>query len=276
MKIVKRSGFVVDFDRSRLRRSLLKSGASTHDAEKVLQSISAQIYDGMPTKKIYRLAFEHLKKLPGSTAARYNLRTAIKQLGPAGFFFEKYIAEVLMSEGYKTRTNLILTGKCVTHEIDIVLRKNDVITMAECKFHMRSESRSDVKVPMYILSRFNDLKGQPQQIFAPQDLITECLIVTNNRFTADAITFADCSGLQLLSWDYPKTASLAKKIDENGLYPVTCLTTLTSSEKQKLLILNVLLARELLTGPDTLEQIGLSPGRIRNVGRETAELCNLK
>jgi len=30
--------------------------------------------------------------------------------------------------------------------------------MVECKFHAGREATSDVKVPLYILSRFNDLK----------------------------------------------------------------------------------------------------------------------
>jgi hypothetical protein len=30
--------------------------------------------------------------------------------------------------------------------------------MIECKFHSRREATSDVKVPLYVLSRFNDLQ----------------------------------------------------------------------------------------------------------------------
>jgi Holliday junction resolvase-like predicted endonuclease len=56
-------------------------------------------------------------------------------LGPAGFFFEKYIAKLFQSEGYETLTNLLLQGKCVSHEVDVVVRKNNYLTMIECKFH---------------------------------------------------------------------------------------------------------------------------------------------
>ena len=89
MKIVKHSGNIVDFNRDKLKSSLLKSGANKHVVEDILQEIDKQIYEGISTKKIYKLAFGLLKKVSNSNAARYNLRTAIQMLGPAGFFFEK-------------------------------------------------------------------------------------------------------------------------------------------------------------------------------------------
>jgi hypothetical protein len=127
---------------------------------------------------------------------------------------------------------------------------------------------------MYILSRFNDVQHKNHIIFSKKDQISNCWIVTNSRFTIDAIDFARCSGLNLLSWDYPKTSNLKSKIDQKGLYPTTCLTTLTRSEKDKLLKLNILLSTDLIRNPDCLEQIGLSSNRIKNVIKEATSLCN--
>lgn len=274
MKIVKHSGDIVDFNREKLRQSLLKSGANDVMVDDVLKAIGKKIFEGISTQKIYKLAFSMLKRIPGAHAARYNLRTAIQQLGPAGFFFEKFIARIFLSEGYKTITNLILQGKCVSHEIDIGLSKDGVIVMVECKFHAGREANSDVKVPMYILSRFKDLQGKLHQIFTNKDTIEFCRIVTNNRFTTDAITFAKCSGLELLSWDYPPNDSLKKKIDTHNLYPVTCLTTLSIVEKEKLLILDTLMTIELINNSDVLHKIGLSDIRIKNVLKEASQLSN--
>lgn len=274
MKIVKHSGSIVEFNRDKLKSSLLKSGAGSKVVEEVLQIIEKQIYEGISTKKIYKLAFSLLKKSSNSHAARYNLRSALQSLGPAGFFFEKYVARLFISEGYLAQTNLFLSGKCVGHEIDVAILKNDMVEMVECKFHSKSETNSDVKVPMYILSRFNDVKDRAHLIFTKNDTISGCWIVTNNRFTSDAITFATCSGLKLLSWDYPSKKGLRNRIDEDKLYPITCLTTLTSVEKDKLLVLDVVLAREVLDNVEVLEKIGLSSIRIKNVLKETSELCN--
>jgi len=79
-------------------------------------------------------------------------------LGPEGFFFEKFVVRIFEHEGYDAITNLALKGKCVSHEIDVVLKKDDIITMVECKFQSSQAACSDVKVPLYILSRFNDVK----------------------------------------------------------------------------------------------------------------------
>lgn len=273
MKIVKHSGNIVEFKREKLRDSLLKSGASRSIVEDVIGQIEKQLYEGISTKKIYKLAFGLLKKNANSHAARYNLRAAIQLLGPAGFFFEKYIAKLFQSEGFETLTNLLLQGKCVSHEVDVVVRKNNYLTMIECKFHAGRDAVSDVKVPMYILSRFNDLKTQNLAIFEEDNVLDNCFIITNNRFTADAIQFARCSNISLLSWDYPDNENLRDKIDRSQLYPVTCLTTLTLAEKDRLMNVGIILVKELLEDTDCLKSIDLSQNRVKNVIREASELC---
>jgi hypothetical protein len=273
MKIVKHSGDIVDFNPEKLKSSLLKSGANTDVVNDILKSIRKELYEGIPTKKIYKMAFALLKKEANAHAARYNLRSALQLLGPSGFFFEKYIARLFEAEHFETKLNLTLQGKCVSHEIDVLIKKNNLISMVECKFHAGREAVSDVKVPMYILSRFNDLKDKEYTIFSKKDSISKCWIVTNNRFTSDAIAFAKCSGLNLLSWNYPELNNLKTKNDFDYLYPVTCLTTLSLGEKDKLLILDVLLVKEIVNNSECLEKIGLSPNRIKNVLKEASELC---
>jgi hypothetical protein len=273
MKIVKHSGDIVDFNPDKLKISLLKSGANADVVNDILKTIRKELYEGIPTKKIYKMAFALLKKEANAHAARYNLRSALQLLGPSGFFFEKYIARLFESEHFETKLNLTLQGKCISHEIDILIKKNNLISMVECKFHAGREAVSDVKVPMYILSRFNDLKDKEYSIFSKKDSISKCWIVTNNRFTSDAIAYAKCSGLNLLSWNYPELNNLKTKNDFDYLYPVTCLTTLSLGEKDKLLILDVLLVKEIVNNFDCLEKIGLSPNRIKNVLKEASELC---
>lgn len=275
MKVIKHSGHVVPFDIEKLKRSLQKSGAAPDLIKECLELIQKQMYEGITTKEIYKLAFAILKKASNGDAARYNLRYALQMLGPAGFFFEKFISRLYAAEGFKTRTNLTLQGKCVSHEVDIALKKENSIWMVECKFHSSREGASDVKVPMYILSRFNDLKVKQHTIFSGSESIVSCKIVTNNRFTKDAENFASCSGIELLSWDYPKDNSIKNKIDHGSLYPLTCLTTLTVAEKEKLLILDQILVKDLINDSKSLHKIGLSDNRIRNVLKEASQICKL-
>ena len=273
MKIIKHSGYKVPFDKDKLELSLKKSGASADLIKESLADIERQMYDGITTKEIYKLAFAILKKASSGHAARYNIRLALQMLGPAGFFFEKFVARLYAAEGFKTKINLTLQGKCVSHEIDIVIMKNNMISMIECKFHGSKEGSSDVKVPMYILSRFNDLKAKKHTIFSNSEAIDSCIIVTNNRFTKDAQDFANCSGISLLSWDYPQDNNLKNKIDKGTLYPITCLTTLSIVEKEKLLILDQILVKDVIDDPQSLYKIGLSENRVKNTLHEASQIC---
>ena len=275
MKVIKHSGHVVPFDIEKLKLSLQKSGAPSELIKESLTQIQNQMYEGMTTKEIYKLAFTILKKASNAHAARYNLRAALQMLGPAGFFFEKFISRLYAAEGFKTKTNLTLQGKCVSHEVDVMLKRESKISMIECKFHSSREGSSDVKVPMYILSRFNDLKVKQHTIFSNSETINSCIIVTNNRFTKDAETFANCSGISLLSWDYPINNSIKNKIDKGMLYPITCLTTLSMVEKEKLLILDQILVKDLIDNFHNLHKIGLSENRARNVLKEASQICKL-
>ena len=76
-----------------------------------------------------------------------------------------------------------------------------------------------------------------------------------------------------MSWDYPEKEDIKTKIERNKLYPVTCLTTLTLAEKEKLLILDVILVKQILEDSDCLKKIEISPNRIKNVLREASDLC---
>ena len=83
MKIIKHSGHVVDFDRRKLRHSLLRSGADPAVADDILFAIEKHLYEGITTKKIYKLAFSMLKKLPGGALQPAHGHATI---GTRGFF----------------------------------------------------------------------------------------------------------------------------------------------------------------------------------------------
>lgn len=273
MKIVKHSGDIVTFDKNKLKSSLEASGAEAYHVQEVLSEVEKQLYEGMSTKKIYRLAFRLLKRKSKATAARYNLKSAIQALGPAGFFFEKFMARVFENDGYQTQLNVVLQGKSVSHEIDVMLMLNEVVGSVECKFHSNVDTKSDVKIPMYIYARSLDLKDGVYDIFNGKYAISETRIVTNTRFSTDAVKFAQDYGLLLLGWDYPYGKGIKNKIDQCKLYPVTCLTTLTAMEKERLLIQDVVLVRDLLAQTDILYKSGVHQARIKNIIKEASELC---
>jgi hypothetical protein len=131
-----------------------------------------------------------------------------------------------------------------------------------------------VKVPLYIHARFNDIEAHLHQKKEHPEKQRKCWIVTNTRFTSDAIQYATCSGLKLLGWDLPFGKGLKDKIDHFCLYPITCLTSLTTAEKQKLLEREMVLCSQLLQKVDVLKSIGIKTARIATIVNEANNLCN--
>jgi len=274
MKIKKHSGEIDVFNPTKLIDSLIGCGADRSVAEAILTEIEPQLYEGITSRKIFRLAFQKLKARSKAQAARYNLKAGVMALGPAGFYFEKFIALLFELQGYKVVTNIFVEGNCVSHELDIVIKKDNHLAMIECKFHGNKEIKSDVKVPMYILSRFNDVRHNSYSFFETDESLSKCWIVTNNRFTTEALKFGECSGLQMLSWDYPIGNSLKDLIEKFKIYPITCLTSLTLAEKEMLLLHDILTVYDLIHNEKRFNNVKISQSRMKNVLNECQQLLS--
>ncbi len=270
--VTKRSGERVPFDPERLKRSLQRVGAGEEDVAAILKEVEGMLYEGIPTSRIYRKAHELLRRRSSGASARYHLKQAIQELGPTGYPFEKYVGALLAYQGYEVRNDQLLEGKCVQHEVDVVAEKGDEVIMVECKFHSEQGTKSDVKVPMYIHSRFEDLRSNLEHYYPGRKMRFRGWVVTNTRFTEDAIAFGRCNGLYLISWDYPEQGSLRDRIDLAGLHPVTCLHSLTRKEKKELLQREVVLVKELLDDPALLESLHLTGTRRKKLLQEAREL----
>jgi ATP cone domain len=269
VKIVKASGERVSFSDQKLRRSMRRSGANERVIDQVVEDVKAQLHEGMTTKKIYQLAFRLLKKNHRQAASKYKLKNAILELGPSGFPFEKYIAEIFKSQGHRVQLNQIMKGRCVDHEVDVVAERDSVVKLTECKFHNSQGTICDVKVPLYVHSRFKDITAA-----APENKRYEPWVVTNTRFSTDAVLYGTCAELNLWGWDFPDGKGLRDIVDNTGLYPITCLTTLTEREKDKILESGVLLCRDLDLNNNTLRELRIPYLRIEGIIREASNLCN--
>lgn len=271
--VTKASGEQKPFSEEKLRASLRRAGADEARIDLILDEVKSQLYDGITTKTIYRIAFSHLKKGGRYMAARYHLKQAIMELGPSGFPFEKYVAELLKQQDYKVRTGQILQGHCVSHEIDVLAEKENDRIMIECKYHNYPGISCDVKVALYIYARFKDVEGNRENLPPHASGINKGWLVTNTRFSGDAIQYAACMGLYLLGWDFPQKGSLKEQIDTLGLYPVTCLTSLTKKEMQQLMDRNVVLCKEIVDNEPLLRSIGVKDPRTSVVLKEARQLC---
>ena len=272
MKVVKANGEVEPFDESKIRRSLQRAGADAAITDKVIEEVRKKAHDGITTKALYKIVFRTLKSFRQSVAGKYNLKRAIMELGPTGFPFEKFIAEIMEAEGYRTQTSQIVMGRCVKHEVDVIAELDDTINMFECKYYTTTGKYCDVKNALYVHARFLDIGSNKH--FKNKKF--SGWLVTNTRFTKDAEQYGTCVGLEMMSWDFPANKSLRDIIDKHNLHPITCLTSLTKKEKQFLLNENIVLARNLCQSPDTLEKIPLTIQKAAAVMEEARALCEIK
>jgi Holliday junction resolvase len=271
--VTKASGEKVPFSWKKLEHSLHRSGADDAIIEEVKEKLKSHLHDGISTKKIYQHAFNILRKTSKSYAARYKLKQAIMELGPSGYPFEKFISEILKFQGFSVQVGVIVEGNCVNHEIDVVAEKGDKHFMVECKFHNQPGIKSDVKIPLYIYARFLDVERKWKTLAGHGVKFHQGWLVTNTRFTNDAIQYGSCAGLHLLGWDYPQKGSLNELIDASGLHPITSMTTLTRAEKQQLLERKIVLCKELCQKSELVDNIGITLVRKERILQEGYELC---
>lgn len=271
LKITKSSGERADFSIAKLRNSLFKSGADAQIVDSIINTVTDELYQGISTREIYNRAFGLLKRKKPIYASKYKLKKAIYELGPTGFPFEKFIGALLKYSGYEIQVGKIVQGKCVSHEVDVIAIKEGQHIVAECKFHIEKSNTCDVKIPLYINSRYQDIMAQYAD--GPNSP-NEGWVVTNTRFTKDAMIYGKCAGLYLLSWDHPKDNGLKDRIDRLGLYPITVSTLLTNREKQFLLSREIVLCRELLNDAFFLDHLGISETRKKKILSEISMLSN--
>jgi len=271
--IKKYSGEYEAFDVNKLINSLRRSRADEDIIQDIARKVQEQIEEGMTTKKIYQLAFKMLKRKSRVSASKYKLKKALMELGPTGFPFEKLVGKLLAHEGFDTEVDVIVQGNCVQHEIDVIAQKDNNHYMIECKYHSDQGRVCNVKIPLYINSRFLDVEKNWERQKGHEAKLHKGGVYTNTRFTTDAIQYGKCVGMLMSSWDYPRGNGLKDRIDKSGLHPLTALTTLTKAEKTKLLDEGIVLCKELHENPALLEQIGVDKKRHKNILADSKELC---
>ncbi len=273
IKIKKASGIIEDFDSNKLLVSLIMSGADREHAEEVISKVVSEIRPYTSTKKIFRLAHKYLRQFNRSSVLRYSLKNALLRLGPTGYPFERYFGELLEHYGYHVNVGVILDGKCVKHEVDVFAEGDHDISIVECKYRHRAENAPDVKTAMYFHSRFRDLRAAMKYKYSGKSFTG--YLVTNTRFTTDAIQYATCSGLKLVSWRYPEKRGLEKMIEEKKLYPITVLSGLNSRHIRSLFEQKIVLMKDLaqMETEDLRRLLSITEKRAVDLKEAADQLC---
>lgn len=266
LTVLKADGTNEPFDEQKVLGSIRRAGVPLELEEKVLAHVKNRVYDGIQTWEI----FHHISEFLGKSShpyskSRYSLKQSIMMLGPTGYPFEDFVASVMQMHGYTTKVRQILSGKCVTHEIDVVAERDKVKIMIEAKFHNNPGNRSEIHVALYTKARFEDAKIKNN--------FSEGWLVTNTKATIDAIAYAECEGLKIISWSYPMGESLRDLIEKYTLHPVTMLTTLSMSQKAQLLQHHIVLCKDICAKHELLNILSLSQDEKKRTMEEIHYIC---
>ena len=269
ISITKSDGTKQLFEEEKLRNSLNRVGAPQEAVEEIIDEIEKTMRDGVTTAEIYHRAFTMLRKHSHQIATKYSIRRALIELGPDGFPFEKFVSRIFQFWGYQTVTDQTVLGKCISHEVDVVGWNKEKLVMVEAKFHHEFGLRSDSKVALYINARREDLAETMFDYGGIKRKINEFWLVTNTKFTDQAIIYGECNGLKMLGWNYPAHDNLHEIIEKNGLHPVTCITSLSHQQKKDLVGRNILTCTDLIRQPQILDTIGVRDELAQKVLQES-------
>jgi len=275
--VINASGQPEPFSFRKVFASAKRSGASNKVATEIALDIRDSLSPGEKTKDIFQKVKTMLLEHDFTSGVRFNLKEAIRRLGPSGFPFEKYVASIYEKMGYQVDLNKKIRGKCIVHEIDFVAKKEKEVIIGECKYRISPGDRVDVKNALATHATFLDLHdGTYFKNFAGCEF--KNILVTNAKFTTQAIKYAKCVGMDLLGWRHPTRGGLEHMIESNMFYPITILPSFRGlvtnllSTQNKVLIDDILKVDPVKLANDT----GIQKERLLPLIEEAKTLLELK
>ena len=235
------------FSLKKVYQSAKRAGASESLARRIVENIQQTVYPGIKTSEIFNKIKNLIHKEDFRTAIRFSLKKAIQKLGPTGFPFEKYVGAIFQSFGFKVKLNQYISGLCLKYEIDFLAQKKDLLYIGECKYrNLLQEKAIRSNVVLANFARFLDLKDGnffKQKKF--RNFKIKPILVTDAKFTLDAIKFSKCRDIEFLGWRYPKNKGLEYFIESQNLYPITILPSLNNYLAEIFVSKKIMLVKDL-------------------------------
>ena len=233
------------FSYNKVFRSARRSGASISLAREIASKIQQSVYPGIKTDKIFKQVRNYLRKGDLRSGLRFNLKEAMRKLGPSGFPFEKYIGDIFTELGFKVLLNQIIYSRCARYEIDFVAQKDKLVYLGECKFRIYPGEKIDLNIALSNYARFLDIKesGYFKRFSGCK---SKSILVTNAKFTKQTVSYSKDKGVDLLGWRFPRGRGLEQIIEEKKFYPITILPSFNNSLMPFFALSKKMLAKDVL------------------------------
>jgi len=257
--VTKADGSKQPFDKQKIINTCLRLQATPEQAQSIADKIEAKAYDGISTKKILQMVFQFMKKYRPAIGYQIDLKEAIAILRSKPDF-EIFVAKLFEAMGYEVETNLIIQGKCIEHEIDVVAKKENEIILVEVKHHVNHHTYSGLDVFLQLNSTLEDLK-EGYESGKTKFKFTRAILICNTKVSDHARRYALCRGLEFIAWKFPPEKGLERLIEEYKLYPITFLREIERGETYKLADVGIVTVKQLL---DDAEKISKRSGIEKN------------
>jgi len=272
--IINKAGEKEIFSEDKIYKSIRRVGASKKLATEIAAKIKQEVYPGMTTYEIFDRVEEMLEKEYPRGGIRFRLKEAIRNLGPSGFPFEKYVGAVLEQLGFIVELNQFIRGSCVVHEVDILAREKKYCLIGECKLHTLPGGKTDLKIGLHHYARYLDIEADGYCKKKFKNLKPRPIVITNNKFTTKLVQYAECVGLDLLGWRYPRSRGLEYIIESEKFYPITILPSFQGDLLEPFAEKKMMLAHDLLKidPVEYAKKTGTSKEKIAALKREAETL----
>ncbi len=251
IRVLKSTGRLEAFDEKKYIKSLIRAGTEPKVAYQLARRIRDHLYDKIPTEEIYQLTHQFLKEHNQAKAQiLYRLREAIALLDSIAF--EKYVARLLEFWGYKTKWNVLVAGKCIEHQIDVVAEKEGKRYLVEVKHHRTYHRDSGLGRILELQARFEDIKDLNGFITYTTEQPVEKIqfdrawLITNTKFSLHAINYGRCKGILLSGWRWGHHLSLDYLTQRANVYPLT-LFGITTQESAQLVEYDLITSHDMIT-----------------------------
>jgi len=259
--VTKANGDKQPFDKQKIINTCLRLQATLEQAQSIADRIEAKAYDGIPTSKILKMIFRYMEKYRPAIGHQIDLKQAIAMLRSKPDF-EIFIAKLFEAMGYEVETNLIIQGKCIEHEIDVVARKENEVILIEVKHHVNHHTYSGLDVFLQLNSTLEDLK-EGYEVGRNNFKFTKAILICNTKVSEHARRYALCRGLEFIAWKFPPEKGLERLIEEYKFYPISFLKEIERDEAYKLADIGIVTVKQLLEDVEKISRrSGISKNRI--------------
>jgi hypothetical protein len=226
-------------------------GASREIAEEVAGRVERSLYDGMSTNKVLQLTVRLLRGYRPVIRHFLDLRRGLSLMDSKPEF-EVFVQVLLANSGFEVSPNMILSGRCVEHEVDAIAKRDGVTFFVEAKHHVNYHTLTGLDESRIARAILEDV-SEGFELGSCSVKVDRAMIVTNTRYSEHARRYGRCRNIIQIGWNSPADLSLQSMIEENNLYPISCIRSLKRETRIKLVNKRIVFMKQLLEEkPSTL------------------------